>query len=381
MPPMPADATRQQLEAYLKAMATAGASDLFLRPGVEPTLRINGELVGAPLSAPSAELMRELLGLLFTPIAAANFEKSPDADVGWTSPSGRFRINLFMHQGELGLVARLIPPISSVDFAKLGLPPVVLKFAEDRRGLVLVVGPTGSGKSTTLASLIHHINSTRRQHIVTIEDPIEFVHEPIQSLIHQRQVGYDTESFATGLRHVVRQSPDVILIGELRDHQTMDTALSAALTGHLVLTTLHTPSIAQSVDRLLNYFPGDQRKQVQVDLGQTLVGMVSIRLLPRADGRGRVPAVEVLLGTPLVRRTLAEGRFIELYDLMKRGREYGMITLNQSLVDLVRSGLVDETDALLHSNNPDEFRLLMQGLTTGIDSIDRRNEQRTPQKQ
>jgi twitching motility protein PilT len=367
------DANQKLLERYLLAMVAAKASDLFLGPRRAPSLRINGQLVTYPdLAPPTAEQMRAFVALLLTPLAAGRFEESPDIDVGYAAGRDRFRVSLFMHQGELGLVARLIPAADAARFEALNLPPIVLNLAEQRRGLVLVVGPTGSGKSTTLASLLHHINSTRPDHIVTVEDPIEFVHEPILALIHQRQVGYDTADFATAIRHVVRQSPDVVLIGEMRDHETMDAALSVALTGHLVLSSLHTSGVAQSIDRLLNYFPGDQRRQVQVDLGQTLVGMVSMRLVPRADGTGRVPAVEVLIGTPLVRRTIAEGRFIELPDLMKKGRDAGMITLNQSLAELCRGGVVDEADALLHSQNPDELRLLLQGMTTGTDSIERR---------
>jgi twitching motility protein PilT len=229
--------------------------------------------------------------------------------------------------------------------------------------------------------LVHHINSTRLAHIVTIEDPIEFVHEEIRSLIHQRQVGYDTESFATALRHVVRQSPDVILIGEMRDTDTMQTALSAALTGHLILSTLHTTNVVQSVDRILSYFPPDARAQTQTDLATTLVGIVSMRLLPKADGSGRIPAVEILLGTPTVRRLIKEGEFVEIYDFMKRSQDVGMCTLNQSLVELVRSGKVTEEEALPHAPNPEEFRLNIQGMFTGIDSIDLRAKKKKDEQE
>jgi twitching motility protein PilT len=246
--------------------------------------------------------------------------------------------------------------------------------ADAQSGLVLVVGPTGCGKSTTLASLVHHINTRRAVHVVTIEDPIEFVHAEQRALIHQRQVGYDTESFVTALRHVVRQAPDVILIGEMRDADTMTTALSAALTGHLILSTLHTTNVVQSVDRILNYFPPHARPQAQADLADTLVGIVSMRLLPLADGSGRVPAVEILRGTSTVRRLIKEGQFVELYDLMKRSGDAGMCTLNQSLVAHVQSGRVAHEDAIPHAPNPDEFRLNLQGMFTGIDSIDLRGQ-------
>ncbi|QNN23483.1 PilT/PilU family type 4a pilus ATPase [Planctomycetales bacterium ZRK34] len=362
------------LNAYLSRMVQTDASDVFLRPGDPPTYRINGDLVQLDMPAPTEGDLRAWVDQLLTPIAKQRFETSPDIDVAYTIPQvGRFRVAVFMQQGQLALVARLIPT-AKLEFDSLGLPRVIRDMVEKRRGLILVVGPTGCGKSTTLASLIHHINATRREHIVTIEDPIEFIHEPIQSLIHQRQVGYDTESFATALRHVVRQSPDVILIGEMRDRDTMETALNAALTGHLVLSTLHTTSVVQSIDRILNYFPADARGQAQADLAATLIGMVSMRLLPRSDGKGRAPAVEVLLGTSTIRRLITEGNFIELYDVMKRGHSAGMITLNQSLVNLTKRGLVDEVDAAAHSPNPDEFRLNMQGMFTGVDSLDIQSE-------
>jgi twitching motility protein PilT len=360
------------LDCYLLRMVEAGASDLFLHADDVPTLRVNGQLIESDLPPPGDAAMQSFLEVLLTPIARQRFETSPDVDVAYTiAGRGRFRINVFMQQGKLAIVARLIP-VGAVEFDKLNLPRQVLDMASSRKGLVLVVGPTGCGKSTTLAALIHHINAHRREHIVTIEDPIEFVHEPIGCLIHQRQVGYDTESFATALRHVVRQSPDVILIGEMRDRDTMETALNAALTGHLVLSTMHTISVVQSIDRILNYFPGEMRGQIQADLATTLVGMVAMRLLPRKDGRGRIPAAEVLLGTSTMRRLITDGKFSDLYDAMKRGKERGMVTLNQSLVDLVGRGLVDVDDAMPHSPNPDEFKLNMQGMYTGVESIDMR---------
>ncbi|MBI1369110.1 MAG: PilT/PilU family type 4a pilus ATPase [Planctomycetes bacterium] len=364
------DATVNPLDVYLKKMVELEASDLFLRADDPPTFRINGELISVEMPPLAEPALRACLEQLLTPIALKRFADSPDIDVACTAGgAGRFRVNLFMQQGRLALVARLIPT-GGVAFERLNLPETIVKMADRRRGLILVVGPTGCGKSTTLAALVHHINATRREHIVTIEDPIEFIHEPINCLIHQRQVGYDTESFATALRHVVRQSPDVILIGEMRDRDTMETALNAALTGHLVLSTLHTTSVVQSIDRILNYFPPEARGQATADLATTLIGMVSMRLLPRKDGKGRLPATEVLLGTPTVRRMLTESRFTELYDLMKRGRDTGMLTLNQSLVQLCKADLIDSADALAHSPNPDEFRLNMEGMYTGVDSIE-----------
>ncbi|MEX0742418.1 MAG: PilT/PilU family type 4a pilus ATPase, partial [Phycisphaeraceae bacterium] len=354
------------LTEYLQEMIARDASDLFLEAGVGPSYRVHGEVARAELPAPSEAAMRGYLEEVLTPMALQNFEDSPDADVAFTTEHGRrFRINVYLHQGKLGLVARLVESASSLSFDGLHLPEALQELAEKRRGMVLVVGPTGCGKSTTLATMVHHINQTRADHIVTIEDPIEFVHEGGKSLVHQRQVGYDTVSFATALRHVVRQSPDVIAIGELRDVDTMQTALNAALTGHLVLTTLHTTSVIQSIDRILNYFPADARPQAQADLAQTLEGVVAMRLLRRADGKGRVPALEVLLASPLVRRLLREGKFSELAEHMQQSRDAGMMTMNQSLMDLVNEGLVKPEDALPCSPNPAELRLNLQGMFTG----------------
>ena len=374
-------ATQAALDGFLTRMIDINASDLYLRAGSHPTYRVNGQLQRTDLPAPSDEDMNAHRNQILTPVAQARFDKSPDVDVAYNVRGrGRFRISLFMQQGSLALVARLIP-LGSVDFDTLNLPESVRQMTDVQAGLILVVGPTGCGKSTTLAALLHHINTTRSAHIVTIEDPIEFVHDEDKSLIHQRQVGYDTVSFTTALRHVVRQSPDVILIGEMRDRDTMQTALSAALTGHLILTTLHTTNVVQSVDRMLNYFAAEARHQAQVDLAVTLRGIMSMRLLEQADGKGRVPAVEILRGTPTVRRLIIEGKLDELYDMMKRGTDDGMMTLNQSLVDLTKRGMVSEAVAVRYAPNPDEFRLNLQGMYTGIDSIDMRtrDEMNLPQ--
>ncbi len=371
---MTSDGTTVQLEEYLGRMLALGASDLFLRAGIPPSYRVNGQVLRQDGAPPSASVMAQYVQRVLTPMAAERFARTSDVDVAYAVPGmGRFRINLFRHQGNLGLVARLIPE-GAIEFSSLGLPAAILAMAHARSGLVLVVGPTGCGKSTTLAALIHHINCTRHAHIVTIEDPIEFVHQERLALVHQRQVGSDTASFASALRHVLRQSPDVILIGEMRDRETVETALAAALTGHLVLSTLHTTNIVQSVDRMLNLFPPEAHRQVQADLAVSLAGMVSMRLLARADGAGRAAATEILCATPTVRRILAEGKLAELYDVMKHGKDTGMMTLNQSLVRLCREGVVTPDEALVYTTNPDEFKLNMDGMFTGIDSIDQRTE-------
>jgi len=355
-------------------MIGLGASDVFLRAGSPPAYRVSGSVVRSGDAAPDAAAMDAFVRQVLPPMALERFARTADADAAYAVPGmGRFRVSLFRHQGALGLVARMIP-VGAVEFASLGLPASILNMAEARSGFILVVGPTGCGKSTTLAALVHHINTTRKAHLMTVEDPIEFVHEEKMALVHQRQVGCDTESFAAALRHVVRQSPDVILIGEMRDRETMETALAAALTGHLILSTMHTTNVVQSVDRMLNYFPAEAHRQVRADLATSLVGMVSMRLIPRADGKGRAAATEILSATPTVRRILAEGSLAELYDVMKRGTDAGMMTLNQSLVRLCSSGAISAAEALRHTNNPDEFKLNMEGMYTGIDSIDLRTE-------
>ncbi len=362
------------LHEYLLHMKSLRASDLFLRAGKFPAYRIDGRIERTSLTPPTENALKETLKQILTPIALQRFQSEGDLDVAYTVPgNARFRINVFLHGGSIGLVARLIP-LGAVDFTPLHLPHAVLELVDAPSGLLLVVGPTGCGKSTTLAALVHHLNATRNAHIVTIEDPIEFVHEEIQSLVHQRVVGYDTRSFAVALRHVVRQNPDIIMIGEMRDQDTVQTALSAALTGHLILSTLHTTNVVQSIDRILSYFPPEAQQQARADLANTLVGIVSMRLLPRLGGTGRIPAVEILRGTPTIRRILLEGHSAELYDIMKRSNDFGMCTFNQSLVRLCREGWLDPRIAVQIAPNPDEFRLNMEGMFTGIDSIDLRTE-------
>jgi twitching motility protein PilT len=367
------------VEGHLRRMLDMRASDVFLGPLTAPAYRVDGRIVRTELPPLGADDLEAFLQHALTGPAKERFRNSPDVDFAYTvaqGAGGRFRINLFLHQGRLGLVARLIPS-GAVEFDDLNLPSVIAEMAAARSGLILVVGPAGCGKSTTLAALVHRINLTRGDHIVTIEDPIEFIHEEAQSIIHQRQVGYDTASFPLALRHVVRQNPDVILIGEMRDTETVQTAMAAALTGHLILSTLHATNVVQAVERMLNYFGAETRRQAQADLATTLVGIVSMRLMPRSGGVGRVPTVEILRGVPLVRKLLNEGKLVDLYDVMKRGGDVGMCTMNQSLVGLCKSGLVRQEAALPYAPNPDEFRLNMQGMYTGIESIDQRTAAQT----
>ncbi|GDX80500.1 hypothetical protein LBMAG42_23110 [Deltaproteobacteria bacterium] len=349
----------------LGKMEAAGASDLFLTEGKPPAARIHGQLRVINEPATPVAALRELVESLVTPLARRRFEETGDLDVGVTLPNGkRLRLSLLRQQGALGLVARSVPP-GAIDLATLGLPDGLASFVAQPRGLVLVTGATGSGKSTTLAALIHQINRARAAHIVTIEDPIEFVHQDILSRVTQREIGSDSVSFQAALRQVVRQSPDVILVGEMRDAETMGVAVSAALTGHLVLASVHAVDATQTLQRILAYFPDAMRTQAALDLSLCLVGIVSQRLLPRADGRGRVLAAEVLANTPPVSRLLREQRVEELQDLMRGSNDPLNVPFNQSLLRLHRANTITYEVGVAAASNPDEFALLARGMSPG----------------
>ncbi len=352
-----------QLDSLLETMVARKASDLFVGVGRPPALRVDGETVPLDLPAPTAEQLSDFMASVARPAQVESFRRSGDLDLGFSHPTlGRFRVNFHLQRGLLSAVLREVPS-GRLDFVDLGLPDSVRLLAEMPRGLVLVTGNTGAGKSTTLAAMVNHINRTFRRHIITIEDPIEFVHDDLRSRVTQREVGSDTESFSTALRHVVRESPDVILIGEMRDMETMNVAISAAMTGHLVLSSLHTIDAAQTLQRILGYYPEHLQQQICIDLSLALRGIVAQRLVPRADGEGRVAAVEVLLGTPPIRKLIREQRLEEVPDLMVEGD--GMQTLNQALVDLFRKKLITRETGLAYSNSPDEFRLAAQGIERG----------------
>ncbi len=352
-----------EMDGLLEMMVAKRASDLFAGVGRPAAMRIDGETVSLDLPPMSQEQLAGFMSAVARPEQVDAFREAGDLDLGFTHPKlGRFRVNFHLQRGLLSAVVREVPS-GKLDFANLGLPDSVRVLAEKRRGLVLVTGNTGSGKSTTLASMINHINRSFRRHIITIEDPIEFVHEDQRSRVTQREVGSDTRDFQVALRHVVRESPDVILIGEMRDVETMNVAISAAMTGHLVLSSLHTIDAAQTLQRILSYYPEHLQQQVCIDLSLSLQGIIAQRLVPRADGSGRVAAVEVLMATPPVRKLIREQRLEELPDLMTEGD--GMQTLNQALVALFRDKLITRDTGVAHSNSPDEFRLAAQGLERG----------------
>lgn len=335
------------------------ASDLHLRVKSPPVLRINGSLIPADLPPFEPAELQSLIESMLTDEQRETFRRELELDFGYSVAGlSRFRVNVFWQRGAMGAAIRAIP-MRVPTIQELGLPDGVPRLAELPRGLVLVTGPTGSGKSTTLAALINYINHHRSSHIVTIEDPIEYLHHDVKSIIDQREVGADTHSFSHALRHVLRQDPDVILIGEMRDLETIATAITAAETGHLVFATLHTQSAHQAVERIVDVFPPHQQNQVRMQLSLSLEGVLSQSLLPRADGRGRVAAVEVLMMTPAVRNLIREGKTFQLPSAIQSGARDGMQTLDQALRRLVERGLVTYEEAAARAASLAEFEQLM----------------------
>jgi len=337
-----------------------GASDIHLKVGNHPILRIHGRLERATdLPVLDSAAARRLIESMMTEEQRAVFRERLELDFAYSLPRvSRFRVNVYLQRGSIGAAIRAIPVgVPAID--DLGLPEVVRRFCALPRGLVLVTGPTGSGKSTTLAAMINHINQTRAEHIVTIEDPIEYLHRDQQSVINQREVGMDTLSFADALRHVLRQDPDVILIGEMRDLETIATAVTAAETGHLVFATLHTQSAPATVDRIIDVFPAHQQAQIRTQLAAVLEGVLSQTLVPRADGRGRVAAVEVMVATGAIRNLIREGKTHQIPSLIQGGGREGMQTLNQALRQLVDRRLITYEDAVSRSSHERELAQLL----------------------
>ncbi|MFA6292723.1 MAG: PilT/PilU family type 4a pilus ATPase, partial [Victivallales bacterium] len=356
------------ISELLGKMAAQGASDLFVSAGKIPYVRVSTLI--QPLNVPpvpATEIERFRMEIL-SPESETKYQQAGSVDTGFSLDGVRYRINFLLQQGQPGLVARLVPS-GELDFAYLNLPRTLAEFAERPRGLVLIVGAAGSGKSTTMAAMLNHINAKFAKHIVTIEDPIEFVHSEKKSLITQREIGADSSSFAEALRNVVRESPDVIFIGEMRDLETMQIAISAALTGHLVISTVHTANVIQCIERIVNNFPEHLREQAAADLSLAVEGIVAQRLVPKADGDGMVPAVEILKGTPLVRRVIAGRHFSDLEDMIKRGSEDGMQTFSRALAELCKSGKITLEAGSTAATNREEFILLVQGMESGVDTF------------
>ncbi len=348
-----------RIEILLEEVIKKKASDLHLQVGLPPMIRIDGALKPVAGTDPLTEESVELL--LFAILDEDQKQillKDKEFDFSFAfGDLGRFRVNAFHERGNLAAALRLIPN-EILTIEQLGLPPVVSKFADYPRGLVLITGPTGSGKSTTQAAVIHKINQERPAHIITIEDPIEFTHKSKTSVIVQREVHYDTYSFSAALRSALREDPDVVLVGEMRDPETMQAALTVAETGHVVFATLHTNSASQSIDRIVDSFPDHQRSQIRIQLATTLKGIISQRLLPKIGG-GRIPACEILLGTPAIASNIRDGKTHLIESAMQTSKDIGMVTIEESLAQLVKAGLVTAEDAKGYALHPEDFQKLL----------------------
>ncbi|MBL8064358.1 MAG: type IV pilus twitching motility protein PilT [Chthonomonadaceae bacterium] len=355
-----------KLDELLRKLVELDASDLHLKANNPPIMRIHGDLQRLQMPAVATdEHQNMLLGILNDERKERLFTYK-ECDLSYAIPGlARFRVNLFWQRGKVGAVFRLIPyKIRTID--ELRLPEVCKSIALMPRGLVLVTGPTGSGKSTSLAAMINHINLSTRRHVITIEDPIEYVHEDKMSIINQRELGTDTHSFNEALRHVMRQNPDVILVGEMRDLETITLAITAAETGHLVFSTLHTVDAAQTIDRIVDVFGAEQQEQIRTQLSVTLQAVVSQTLLPLKDGTGRVAAHEIMVVTPSIRTMIRDGKTHALYHDIQTGHQFGMQTLDGALLKCLKDGLIDYEHALTKSSLPSEFarRAMNQGLVT-----------------
>ncbi len=367
------------LNDLLKLTFERKASDLHLKVGVPPILRIDGRLT--PLENEKRLTQEDGVAIssgIMNAVQKAKFKERNELDMAYAVPGlGRFRVNIFQQRGSVGMVFRVVPA-KILNFEDLMLPSVLTKVALEQRGLILVTGTTGSGKSTTLAAMIDYINTSRTANIVTIEDPIEFLHRDKKSIVNQREIGSDTFSFGDALRSALRQDPDVILVGEMRDFETISIALTAAETGHLVLSTLHTVDAAETINRVISVFPPYQQKQIRMQFSAVIKGIVSQRLVTRADGSGRVPAAEVMLGTLSVREAIIdETKTRQIPSIIAAGlSHYGMQTFDQSLLMHYQKGLITYEEAILTASNPDDFALKVKGIQSTSDMSLEEDEQR-----
>ncbi|GBE31878.1 twitching mobility protein [bacterium BMS3Bbin05] len=358
------------INALLKKTFSIGASDLHIKVGSHPIIRLNGEL--KLLTEQNRISQEDAIKTAFSVMSPGQrdvFKKKNDIDLAYSVPGlGRFRCNIFIQRGSIGAVFRVIPiRIPSID--ELNLPSVLKKIAMEPRGLILVTGTTGSGKSTSLAAMIDQINNEKTNNIITIEDPIEYLHRDRKSIVNQREVGSDTDSFSKALRAALRQDPDVILVGEMRDFETIQTALTAAETGHLVLSTLHTTDATETINRIISVFPPYQHKQVRMQMSSVLRAVISMRLIMRADGKGRVPGVEVLIATATIKDCIVDPDKTQIIpDMIAQGKlHYGMQTFDQSLLDLFETGLITYEEAVMKATNPDDFALKVKGIQSTSD--------------
>ena len=361
---------REDLDRLLRRLADLDGSDLHIKAGAPPRIRVDGQLRTLEDEAQfTAEETFALANEIMPPRMREVFEVKHEADFAYSvNGLGRFRTNAFFQRSSVALAMRRVRTSAS-NFHELGLPDVVRRLSEHQRGLVLVTGPTGSGKTTTLAAMVDHINHIRSCHIITIEDPVEYLHKDDKAAIDQREVGFDTDSFTSAMRTILRQDPDVILIGEMRDPETVYTALTAAETGHLVFSTLHTTTATETINRIVDFFPPHQQRQVRVSLSGALTGTVCQRLISRADGNGRVPALEIMVVNGRIQQAILEpGQTADIDEIMAEGEYYGMQTFDQSLANLLRDGVVNLRDAMNAASNPHDLKVRLEQMgivTTG----------------
>ncbi len=350
------------IDTLLKITVERGASDLHITVGLPPMLRIDGRLVPTEFPKLAPEDTKRLIYSILNDRQRERFERELELDMSYSIKGyGRFRLNIYRQRGAVAAAFRVIPSIIK-SREELGLPEIIDELAKKKSGLILVTGPTGVGKSTTLACMIDIINSTRSEHIITIEDPIEYLHTHKKSIVNQREVGQDTKSFSRALRSALREDPDVLMVGEMRDLDTMASVLTAAETGHLVLSTLHTTDAAQTIDRIIDVFPPHQQQQIRVQLAGVLEAVISQQLIPHASGKGRVVACEVLIATPAVRSIIRDGKVHQLKAIMQTSAQYGMQTMDQALFNLYKNGDITAEEAIARSTNPQEMRARIQQL-------------------
>jgi len=375
---MERDQSIKFVHELLRVMVSKRASDLFVTAGFPPAFKVDGKMTPVSNQSLTPTHTMEVARAIMNDKQAQEFEANKECNFA-ISPQGigRFRVNAFVQQGRIGLVLRTITT-TIPRFEDLGLPDILKDVVMTKRGLVIVVGATGSGKSTTLAAMLGYRNENSYGHIITIEDPVEFVHDHKNCLITQREVGVDTESWHAALKNTLRQAPDVILIGEIRDRETMDYAIAFAETGHLALATLHANSSNQALDRIINFFPEERRAQLLMDLSLNLKGMISQRLIPKRDGPGRVAAIEIMLNSPLISDLIFKGEVHEIKEIMKKSRELGMQSFDQALFDLYEGGLISYEDAMRNADSMNELRLAIKlhgheakekDMLTGLDHL------------
>jgi twitching motility protein PilT len=349
-----------KIDAFFDLMDQVGASDLHLASGSQPILRVRGEMERVKFPALENDELKAMLYEIAPEYKVKIFEETGDIDFGYEIPGkARYRANFFNQKNGVGAVFRLIPS-KVLTIEQLGLPPIVKKFAALHKGLVLVTGPTGSGKSTTLAAIVDRANKTRKDHIITVEDPIEFVHESDGCLVNHREVGLHTKSFAAALRGSLREDPDIILVGEMRDLETIELALTAAATGHLVFGTLHTPSAAKTIDRVIDVFPAEQQNQIRNTLSESLKGVIAQNLFKRIDTKGRVCALEVLVVTPAIANLIRESKTFQIPGMLQVGRKHGMQTLDDAIMDLLNKKMISPEDAYSRCIDKNKFRPLLK---------------------